>query len=363
MTKNATSIFTRLAALAVCLPLLTLAVGCGEDDVDPIEGFDATVLINDYANKIVLATYADLDEAASVLLSAVLNLESDVSDANLTDAQDAWTATRIPWEQSEAWLFGPVDTLGIDPKLDSWPVNRVDLDAVLASNQTLTKETVDSLEETLKGFHTIEYLLFGVGSQKKASDLTTREIEYLTAVTESLKGDTSALYAAWSSDGGNFLGDFVNAGVSSQIYVSKKAAVQEIVNGMITIADEVANGKISDPYNEEDTTLVESQFSFNSIADFQNNIRGIQNAYLGRYQGTTGMGLTEFVAGQDSALDTRLKGEIEAAIAAIGAIPPPFRDAITNARPDVEAAIDAVRVVQTTLESDVVPLIDAADIQ
>lgn len=362
MTKNATNIFTRLAALAVCLPLLTLAIGCGEDDVDPIEGFDASVLTSDYANKIVLATYAELDAKASVLLSAVLNLESDTTDANLTDAQDAWTATRIPWEQSEAFLFGPVDTLGIDPKLDSWPVNRVDLDAVLASNQALNKETVDSLEETLKGFHTIEYLLFGVGSQKKASDLTAREIEYLTAVTESLKGDTSALYAAWSPDGGNFLGEFVNAGVSSQVYVSQKAAVQEIANGMITIADEVANGKISDPYNEEDTTLVESQFSFNSIADFQNNIRGIQNAYLGKYQ-EAGMGLTVFVAGQDSALDTRLKGEIEAAIAAIGAIPPPFRDAITNARPDVQKAIDAVRTVQTTLESGVLPLIEAADIQ
>ncbi len=362
MTKNATNIFTRLAALAVCLTLLTLTIGCGEDDVEPIEGFDATVLTSDYAHKIVLATYGELDAKADVLLTAVLNLKNDPTDANLTAAQDAWTATRIPWEQSEAFLFGPVDTLGIDPKLDSWPVNRVDLDAVLASSQPLTKETVDSLEETLKGFHTIEYLLFGVGSQKKASDLTDREIEYLTAVTESLKGDTAALYDAWSPDSGNFLGEFVNAGGSSQVYVSKRAAVQEIANGMITIADEVANGKISDPYNEEDPTLVESQFSFNSIADFQNNIRGIQNAYLGRYQ-ETGMGLTEFVAEQDAELDTRLKGEIEAAIAAIGSIPPPFRDAISNARADVQAAIDAVRVVQTTLESGILPLIEAVDIQ
>ena len=68
---------------------------------------------------------------------------------------------------------------------------------------------------------------------------------------------------------------------SSTIYKSQKDAMQEMVNGMIVIADEVANGKISDPFNEKDTTLVESQFSFNSISDFQDNIRGIQNALHG----------------------------------------------------------------------------------
>ena len=72
--------------------------------------------------------------------------------------------------------------------------------------------------------------------------------------------------------------------------------MQEMVNGMIVIADEVANGKISDPFNEKDTTLVESQFSFNSISDFQDNIRGIQNVYMGKFA-ADGQGLDEFVNG------------------------------------------------------------------
>ena len=82
----------------------------------------------------------------------------------------------------------------------------------------------------------------------------------------------------------------------------------------------MANGKISDPFNERDTTLVESQFSFNSITDFQDNIRGIQNVYLGKFT-ADGQGLNTFIAGTDATLDSRFQTEVQAAIDAIGAIP------------------------------------------
>ena len=350
--------FAKYSLCAMLVVPIAAWLGCGEDD-DDLGGdasFDAATLLNDYANNVVVATYEDLDAKAGMLLAAVHTLASDATASNLTAAQDAWVAARSPWELSEAFLFGPVDTDGLDPKLDSWPVNRVDLDAVLSSDQPLTKETADGLEETLKGFHTIEYLLFGEGGAKQSEDFDTREYEYLVAVTESLKADAQALHDAWHPSRANFAAEIANAGVSSAIYVSRKAAVQEIVNGMIVIADEVANGKISDPFNEEDARLVESQFSFNSIADFQDNIRGIQNAYVGRYV-VDGQGLNDFVAERDADLDARFQNEVQAGIDAIGVIPAPFRDAIAGSRTEVQAAIDAVRAVQTTLESEILPLV------
>ena len=51
--------------------------------------------------------------------------------------------------------------------------------------------------------------------------------------------------------------------------------------------------------------------------------------------------------GQDPALDARFQQEVQAAIAAIGAIPDPFRDSITANRGAVQAAIDAVSTVPT----------------
>ncbi len=344
-----------LLVLSICLIGCSLT-GCGNDDDDNDDtvsasgedAFDASPILNNFANSIVTATYTDLDNKAGELLGAVQALSAATNQAHLQLAQTAWKATRIPWEQSEAFLFGPVDTQGLDPALDSWPVNRVDLDGVLGSGQALTAASIDALEDTLKGFHTIEYLLFREGDQHKAEDISPRELEYLAATTENLKAKTAQLANAWAPSGENYAGEVANAGDTSTIYKSQKDAMQEMVNGMIVIADEVANGKISDPFNEKDTTLVESQFSFNSISDFQNNIRGIQTVYAE---------LSKFVNGANADLDARFKTEVQTAIDTIGAIPDPFRDSITANRGAVQAAIDAVSTVQTTLENDILKLV------
>ena len=362
LTKLFCCILSTLLVLSICFIGCSLT-GCGNDDDDDDvaavgeeEAFDASTTLNDFANTVVLATYTDLDNKAGELLSAVQALGAATNQAHLELAQGAWKATRKPWEQSEAFLFGPVDTQGLDPALDSWPVNRVDLDGVLTSEQALTEASIDALEDTLKGFHTIEYLLFRDGDQRKAEDITPRELEYLVATTENLKSKTAQLRNAWDASGENYAAEVANAGDSSTIYKSQKDAMQEMVNGMIVIADEVANGKISDPFNERDTTLVESQFSFNSITDFQDNIRGIQNVYVGKFA-ADGQGLNEFVNSQDAELDARFQTEVQTAIDTIGAIPDPFRDSITAQRAAVQAAIDAVSTVQGTLENDILKLV------
>ena len=354
-------------AIALCCLLLASAfvVGCGSDETDEPDdsqaaAFDASTMLNDFANTVVLATYIDLDNKAGELLTAVKALKADTSQANLEKAQQAWIATRKPWEQSEAFLFGPVDTQGLDPALDSWPVDHVNLQSVLDSGDTLTVDFVSGLEDTQKGFHTIEFLLFRDGNQRKASDITARELEYLVSTTENLKASTAQLRLAWAPEGENFSSAVAQAGIGSAIYPSQSSAVQEMVNGMITIADEVANGKISDPYNESDTTLVESQFSFNSISDFQDNIRGIQNVYMGKFM-TDGQGLNDFVNSHNPDLDARFQQEVQAAIDAIGAIPDPFRDSITANRGAVQAAINAVSKVQRTLEQDILTLVTSSE--
>ncbi len=362
--------YKKLLPMFCCLLLATSfvigCIGCGEDDDNgdvngDSETYDAGTMLNDFANTVVLATYTDLDNKAGELLTAVEALAEDTTQANLEKAQQAWKATRTPWEQSEAFLFGPVDTQGLDPALDSWPVDHVNLQSVLDSNDDLTVDFVSGLEDTQKGFHTIEFLLFRDGDQREASDITERELEYLVSTTENLKASTSQLRLAWAPEGENFSTTVASAGeAGNAVYPSQSAAVQEVVEGMIVIADEVANGKISDPYNEEDTTLVESQFSFNSISDFQDNIRGIQNVYMGKFV-SDGQGLNEFVNGKDADLDSRFQTEVQKAIDTIGAIPDPFRDSITENRTAVQAAIDAVSKVQLTLEQDIKPLVQTSE--
>lgn len=348
------SVLTRVAAAAVILVSVT---ACSDTTTNPNpDDFDATAVLADVPSKVIFPTYVDLEAKANALHAAVVTLDASTTDDNLAAAQESWRATRRPWEQSEGFLFGPVETEGIDPSIDSWPVNQADLNAVLASGQTLTKESIDGLEGTLKGFHTIEYLLFGTGS-KVAADLTARELEYLLAVTESLQGAVTQLRQAWDPTGGNFSATVATAGQSgNSVYTSQSQALQELINGMIGICDEVGNGKISDPFDQQDRSLEESQFSNNSNADFADNIRSVQNLYLGQYGATSGTGIRALVQAKQPSLDATITSQTQAAIDAIGQMTPTFGEAITSNQAAVEAARAAVGTLRQTLESQLLPL-------
>lgn len=356
-------IATTLALSSTSFASFVLPACGGSEAVDT--SFDDQQVIIDFADEVVVPTYTMLAERAMLLADAAALLAADPSQDNLDAAQAAWVAARKPWEQSEGFLFGPVDSFGYDPAMDSWPVNRTDLDAVLASGDTFTPEYILSLQETQKGFHTIEYLLFGEGSSKTAAELDPRELEYLVAVTSELSGVAGDLALSWT-DGIMGMGPYrdvvATAGQSGNTaYPSSLAAAQQILDGMIGICDEVANGKIADPYDAHDPTLVESQFSFNSLEDFSDNIIGVRNVWRGDSEvaGTDGRGIGEYVSQLDPALHDRVEAEIAAALAALAAIPAPFRDAITNpdAYPAIEAAQQAITTLQITLEGDVARLV------
>ncbi len=325
---------------------------------DP-EDVNASVskIISEIATNVILANYDDFAIQAENLTDALLAFQVSPTDENLQKVQSAWRDARRTWEQTEAFLFGPVDTQGIDPAVDSWPVNRTDLDAVLGSSNTLNVPFVTALDDTLHGFHTIEYLIFGADNMKQAADLTSRELEYLVSTTNILFGHVNDLANAWRASEGNFVNEFSTAGNGSQTYPSETAALQELVNGMIGIVDEVGNGKIADPFSQNNPELVESQFSFNSLLDFENNIRGVENIYLGRYLQQDGAGLNDLVARNDPQLDSRIRQHFDDVINAIQAIPFPFRDSISDPQANeiINSAQEQLGELQNLLESELAP--------
>src|SRR5215211_3417273 len=107
--------------------LLATAAACGDTTTtESPTPFDASALLADVPSKVILPTYVDLEAKAGALHAAVVTLDGGVTEDNLATAREAWRATRRPWEQSEGFLFGPV-AQGIDPSIDSWPVNVADL--------------------------------------------------------------------------------------------------------------------------------------------------------------------------------------------------------------------------------------------
>jgi uncharacterized iron-regulated protein len=358
-----------MMTLLIALIALTMSSACGDaegtGETVQTAAFEDSAIVVDYADQVVVPTYELLDQRANDLQVAVDALALAPTDVTLLAAQEAWIATRVPWEQSEGMLFGPVDANGYDPALDSWPVNKTDLEGVLSSSDAIDQAYVKELNDNLKGFHTIEYLLFGEGNSKTAADFTERELDYLKATTAELTRITGLLAESWTTGvNGNpaYRDVFATAGeADNDKFPSEAAAAEQIVAGIVGILGEVADGKIGGPFTSGDTSLVESQFSYNSLTDFTNNIRSVQNAYTGDVPaaGTTGKGLNEFVKAQDAELNTRVEAEIQAAIDALGEVPTPFRDAVVNEADaaKIQAAIDAIVKVRTTFQEDVTPLI------
>lgn len=277
-------------------------------------------VLNDFANKTVAANYSDLSSNANQLNNLVQTFCLNPNDSLLNLCRDAWRSTRKTWELSEAFLFGPVEDYNYDPTIDDWPVNQIDLDSVLAGSTPLQATDIVNFPTSLKGFHPIEYLIFGAYGNKSSNQFTPRELEYLTSLSGNLASVAFNLNYSWSlNNPDNYRIQLINAGPTSERFATRKDAFITIVNAMAAICDEVANGKLEEPFVNQDSLLEESHFSHNSLEDFKNNIRGVQNVYLGSYMNDYN-GLDLLVSKENRELDLQIKTKLDEAITSFQSI-------------------------------------------
>jgi predicted lipoprotein len=338
------------AAVDACNELGTLFKQVSELISDEGAPANANTILARYVDAVVVPTYKSLAEAAIAFRTATEALKTDASATKIKAAADAWMTARIFWEKSEAFLFGPVseDAFDIDAHIDSWPLEKDDIDRVLTNDAAgLTGQTAWlDLEAEVIGFHTTEYLLFRDG--KARNSLTPAEVTYLTAATDALVWDCALAYVAWAgtssvsteisnvfnensdvvaalndNDNANYR-DFANKlkNATGKYEGSFAAALSEISDGAADIADEVGATKIESPFVNGLIEEVESWYSWHSLDDYQNNIKSIKNAYYGEIDLNTPAtnSLSAFVASKNASLDNQIKAKITDCITKIAAI-------------------------------------------
>ncbi|MBW8888455.1 MAG: hypothetical protein JF616_11925 [Fibrobacteres bacterium] len=339
-----------------CIALVGLiacdnASGPGADPPEP------SAVLKSIAADVIYPTYVDLAERADSLAAAADRLAAAPDSGRLEAARQAWRAARSPWEKGEGFLFGPVVTLPIDAPIDSWPVNQIDLQAVLSGNAALTKAYLDSLDVNLKGFHTLEYLLFGDSATPRTPEsLDLRARQYLQAAAASLAGEVHRLKDAWDPGKGDYLDALADAGHGSAVYESETQGLREILFAMASICQEVANEKIYNVIRVTPPDLIqeESRFSGNSTADFADNLRSARDVYRGSYLGESGQGIGALLRAKDPALDRRISGMLDSSIAKIEAMGV-FGEAATAHRDRVDSASSAIRALRAALILEAAP--------
>lgn len=344
-----------IAMVAIVFATLNF-VSCKRDNDNTVEDAQAAAVAEQFVDNTVAPTYTALAAKAELLASQLAALKANPTNAGVREACETFLAAREQWEMSEAFLFGAAGDFGIDPHIDSWPLDEDAFNTLMNSPamiEALDSEDGDAvagdrLGNALLGFHGIEYILFANGEPKDVSNITANQWIYVVAVAGDLRNRCYQLEVGWIGDKApkshiekldeleiaytvagseNSYGDNMkNAGKAGSTYSSRTAALMAILQGCSDIADEVGSSKIYAAWHGEDITYIESPYSQKSIIDFHDNIVSIRNAYMGGVEGKRdeSKSLHNYVNKINASLDARVLNAIDNALAKIDAMPAPF---------------------------------------
>jgi putative iron-regulated protein len=325
-------------------------------------------VVSHYADM-ALAGYQDSLTTAQTLQVAVAALIATPSDETLQAARDAWKAARIPYQQTEAFRFGNPIVDDWEGRVNSWPLDEGLIDytsgdygneenALATLNvvatpkftlsgreidaSTITPELIsgtlheaDGIEANVaSGYHAIEFMLWGqdlngtnpgAGARPytdyAAGDACTngncdRRAAYLQSATDLLVSDLTEMVDNWDEDGP----------ARAAVTADPQKGILAMLTGMGSLSYGELGGErmklglmLNDPEEEHDC------FSDNTHNSHFYDGLGIRNVYLGSYTRTDGStvqgpSLSELVAAADPAVDTQLKAELDASVAALQAV-------------------------------------------
>lgn len=325
------------------------------------ETFLRNVLSN-LVDNVIVPTYTDLANDVENLENTLHGLTtSSITQAQIDQACTDFKKARQHWERSEAFLMGAASEFDVDPTIDSWPLNR----SLLLNyfNEGMSDEMLE--DATILGFHALEFILFRNGQNRKVAELQgndtytkfekisgAQELSYAQTICTLLKQRCFQLQVAWegkttansnraniveaaglditNSKGLSFGNNLKQAGTTQSTFPTLKAAIAQVLSddegSCVGIANEVGTAKIANPFANADIAYVESPYSYNSITDFQDNIRSIRNVWLGSTNGSTASYSfsTFFSNVGKTTFDKEVVNVINAAIDDIAKMPAPF---------------------------------------
>jgi uncharacterized iron-regulated protein len=285
-------------------------------------------VVEQYVPNVVFSTYKALADEAERLYQALNSASqkgvTSLSQGDLDAICNTFLNARKYWEQSEAFLYGPATTFGIDPHIDTWPLDVEALATALSNaDQVAMLKGEDGiayagakLGQELLGFHGIEFILFRDGKNRTAAALKAKESDeaftkynvtgeqeliYATAVAGDLRDNCYRLYASWNPDAekkytdrmdeieaeteinGKVYGDNIlgAAKLGSSFETWEEVISTILIGGCSNICAEVADVKMGNAHSGEDVNYIESPYSEKSFQDFIDNILSIQFTLYG----------------------------------------------------------------------------------
>ncbi len=346
-----------------------LAIGLGACAPVSLGDGERRIALRELGTDVIVPQLFELAGQAAPLVHA-MELVSEVRlPAHLASARAAWRSARRAWKHAEAFGFGPAVGLELDV-----PVDPAQIEADLLGPSVLDLAYLDALPGSRKGFHAIEYLLFradGNDAAVLAALASGRRQRYLVVAAEHLVARIGGLRNEWTDDHADRL---ATPSADDPDYPTIDRAIGAVAGECAAVVARIADARLDEPGGLTSGVprpeLAESERSDNSIADMADALRGLRNVYDGRRSGDPGgpgepgeprRGLGRIVAAAAPEADARARAALEAAIAAVERIPPPYRTALVERRPEVAAAHAAVEELRRSWARGVTPVLAGGD--
>jgi uncharacterized iron-regulated protein len=360
-------------------------------------------ITDQYVNNVVFPIYKSLASQTSMLFDQLVEAKSKFRAGTLTQQDvdklcNTFIAARSAWEQSESFLYGAATDFGIDPHIDTWPLDRTALAKALSSAEII--EDLDDLNEggidnaralvgeQQLGFHGIEFIIFRNGKNRSLSALRgieedeafvgrnitgEQELVFAAAVAGDLRDKCFQLEVSWLGDqapkshqerveecefpctvaggeasyGENML-NATKAGSTMSTWRSVMSTI--LVAGCSGICAEVAGQKIGQAYLGTDPDYIESPYSQRSYFDFFDNISSIQYSLYG-YQGMTANAnsIMAYLQKYNATMAADLKAKLDAALLALNTAKAGTPFVVDSHSANAKAAMDAINALDEIL--------------
>ena len=203
--------YFKLAMISFVASATFFFTSCKEDEktTNNVSGDEnASAIAAQFVDHTVAPTYTALAAATEDLADQLAALKANPSQSALQSACDKFLEARAWWEKSEAFLFGAAGDFGIDPHIDSWPLDESAFNTLMNSPSMIAAlddedgDVVagDRLGNALLGFHGIEYILFRNGEARNVNDITSDQWIYVVAVAGDLRNRCYQLEVGWMGD-------------------------------------------------------------------------------------------------------------------------------------------------------------------
>jgi hypothetical protein len=260
--------------LMVAFLSLVLLHSCGDED-DSNRGetsFDRSAMLASVADNLIIPNFVSLQTSVNTLVNNVNNFNANTNSENLNILRSSWVEVVKNHQHCSAFGFGPAAiTLGSYASvLGAFPV---DEQAVEANILNPDFDLVNSFARDIRGFYTIEYLIYGNGQSDSEliNGFSEERKNYLLLLANELKTTFDAVVSEWQ---GSYRAEFISsdgtsAGSSISQYYNEFVKDYEILKNFkvelpagLTAGGAGPNGALVEGfYSGLSTELIREQFN------------------------------------------------------------------------------------------------------